>query len=181
MLFNGNRAIGLRVRQHGEWQEVHGREVILCAGAIHSPAMLMRSGIGPAAHLAGLGIPVVRDLPAVGRNLMDHPVLRASMVLHPEHQARSPDARHTNCCVTYSSRLAGGGERDMIIVSYNHRGLVRDADGFVPGPGGAVGVRLYEALSRGELPLASSDPDAHPVVEENMLSDARDRLRMRDI
>lgn len=181
VLFNGNRAIGLRVRQHGEWQEVHGREVILCAGAIHSPAMLMRSGIGPAAHLAGLGIPVVRDLPAVGRNLMDYPVLRASMMLHPEHQARSPDARHTNCCVTYGSRLAGGGERDMIIVSYNHRGLARDADGFVPGPGGAVGVGLYEALSRGELHLASSDPDAHPVVEENMLSDARDRLRMRDI
>ena len=180
LLFSGSRAIGLRVRQHGEWREVHGREVILCAGAIHSPAMLMRSGIGPAAHLAGLGIPVVRDLPAVGRNLMDHPVLRASMVLRPEYQARSPDARHTNCCVTYSSRLAGGGERDMIIVSYNHRGLAQDSDAFVPGPGGAVGVGLYEAFSRGELRLASSDPDAHPDVEENMLSDARDRLRMRD-
>ena len=180
VLFEGTRATGLRIRQQGEWQEVHGREVILCAGAIHSPAILLRSGIGPAAQLAGLGIPVLQDLPAVGRNLMDHPVLRASLALRPEHQARSPDARHTNCCVTYSSRLAGGGERDMILVAYNHRGLVRDGDGFVPGPGGAVGVGLYEAFSRGELHLASADPDRHPVVDENMLSDPRDLTRMRD-
>lgn len=180
VLFNGNRAIGLSIRQHGEWGEVHGREIILCAGAIHSPAILMRSGIGPAALLTALGIAVLRDQSAVGRNLMDHPVLRASLTLRPEYQARSPDARHTNCCVTYSSQLAGGGDRDMILVAYNHRGLVRDAGAFVPGPNGAGGVALYEAFSRGELHLASADPDCHPIVEENMLSDARDRLRMRD-
>jgi choline dehydrogenase len=136
----------------------------------------MRSGLGPAAQLAALGIPVLRDQPSVGRNLMDHPVLRLSLALKPGFVAHDPDARHTNCCLTYSSGLGGGGRRDMIMVSYNHRGFV----GAMPGPGGGVGVSLYDAFSRGELRLNSADPDANPIVDENMLADPRDRLRMRD-
>jgi choline dehydrogenase len=136
----------------------------------------MRSGIGPAAALAALGIPVLHDLPAVGQHFMDHPILRATLVLRPEHAARDADARHTNCCLTYSSRLGGGGERDMIMIAYNHRGLSGDR----PAPVGAIGVALYEAFSHGEVRLVSADPDANPVVEENMLADPRDRLRMRD-
>jgi 5-(hydroxymethyl)furfural/furfural oxidase len=177
VLFDGTRANGVRVRfAGGEWQTIAGREVVLCAGAIHSPAILLRSGIGPAAQLQALGIPVLRDQPAVGRDLMDHATLRATMQLKPEYQARGLDARHTNCCITYSSHLAGAGERDMILVGYNHRVLA----GPEPGPLGGVGVALYEAFSRGELHLASADPEIDPVVEENMLSDPRDRLRMRD-
>ncbi|MCK8783161.1 GMC family oxidoreductase [Roseomonas sp. NAR14] len=171
------RAVGVQVRfGTGEWEVVRGREVVLCAGAIHSPAILWRSGIGPAAALQGLGIPVLADLPAVGRHLMDHPILRASLALKPEHRARGADARHTNCCVTYSSGLGGGGERDMILIAYNHR----LGTGPEPGPGGAIGAAVYDAFSRGEVTLASADPEADPVVEENMLDDPRDRLRMRD-
>lgn len=177
ILFSGHRARAVRVRFAGEdWTEIEGREIVLCAGAIHSPTILMRSGIGPAAQLTALGIPVLRDQPSVGRNLMDHPVLRISLALKPEFVARDPDARHTNCCLTYSSGLGGGGRRDMIMVSYNHRGFT----GALPGPGGAVGVSLYDAFSRGELRLSSAAPDANPIVDENMLADPRDRLRMRD-
>ena len=152
------------------------REVVLSAGAIHSPAILMRSGIGAALALQGLGIPVVVDLPGVGRNLMDHPVIRATLDLTPEHRAKGADARHTNCCVTYSSRLGGGGERDMILVAFNHRMGI----GPEPGPTGAVAALVYDAFSRGEVRLASADPTVDPVVELNMLSDERDLLRMRD-
>jgi 5-(hydroxymethyl)furfural/furfural oxidase len=81
-----------------------------------------------------------------------------------------------NCCLTYSSQLGGGGERDMIVIAYNHRGLAGDQ----PAPGGAIGVALYDAFSRGEVRLASADPEAQPIVEENMLADPRDRLRLRD-
>ena len=77
--------------------------MVLCAGAIHSPTILMRSGIGPAAPLAALGIPVRHDLPAVGQHFMDHPILRATLALKPAHVARGADARHTNCCLTYSA------------------------------------------------------------------------------
>ena len=177
VLLQDGRAIGVRVRLEDGWAEIMGREVLLCAGAIHSPAILMRSGLGPAAQLQALGIPVARDLPQVGRNFMDHPILRATIALKREHVATDPDTRHTNCCVTYSSGLGGGGFRDMIFIAYNHRGL---GEAGRPGVFGAVGGALYQAFSHGELALASADPEADPVVDENMLDDPRDRLRMRD-
>jgi len=177
VLFEGRRAVGLRVRFGAEpWTEIRGREIVLCAGAVHSPAILMRSGIGPAGPLQALGIPVRQAHEAVGRNFMDHPILRATLDLKPEHRALGPDARHTNCCVTYSSGLAGGGERDMIFVAYNHRTLT----GPEPTPQGAIGVGLYDVFSRGTLHLTAADPEANPIIDENMLDDPRDRLRMRD-
>lgn len=177
VLFEGRRAVGLRVRFGVEpWTEIRAREIALCAGAVHSPAILMRSGIGPAEPLRALGIPVRQAHEAVGRNFMDHPILRATMDLKPSRRALGPDARHTNCCVTYSSGLAGGGERDMILVAYNHRTLT----GPEPTPQGAVGVGLYDAFSRGTLRLTAADPETNPVIDENMLDDPRDRVRMRD-
>jgi choline dehydrogenase len=145
VLFEGRRVGGVRVRvAGGPWREVAARQVVLCAGAIHSPAILMRSGIGPAADLAALGIPVLHRHEGVGRGLMDHPVLRATLHLKPEHRAQGAEARHTNCAVPYSSGM--GGRRDMILLAYNHRGLTENG---LPGPQGAVGVALYEAFSCG--------------------------------
>ncbi len=177
VLVSQGRATGLRVRLDGVWQEISGREIVLCAGAVHSPAILLRSGLGPAAELAALGIPVVRDMPHVGKHFMDHPVLRATIALKEELACKDPSARHTNCCVTYTSGLGGGGERDMILIGFNHRNLPA---GDVPNPDGAVAAGLYNAFSRGEITLRSADPEIDPTVEENMLDDARDRLRMRD-
>jgi choline dehydrogenase len=172
------RATGVRVHLAGQgWVELPAREVLLCAGAVHSPAILMRSGIGPAASLAGLGIAVARDLPMVGRNFMDHALLRATLALRPEAACHDRDQRHTNCCVTYSSGLGGGGFRDMILIAFNHRGLTPDG---MPAPTGALGAGLYDAFSRGEVTLTSPRPEDDPFVDENMLDDPRDRLRMRD-
>ncbi len=179
VVFEGRRARAVRVRFEGEdaWEEIAAAEIVLCAGAIHSPCILMRSGIGAAADLGALGIDVVRDAPDVGRHFMDHPIVRATLALRPEHACEGVDARHTNCCVTYSSGLGGGGERDMIMIAYNHRGLGVDG---APKAEGAIGVALYDAYSRGDVRLVSADPQAQPVVEENMLADPRDRLRLRD-
>ena len=180
VVFEGRRASGVEVSFAGGPAEVvAARTVVLCAGAIHSPVILMRSGIGPGKALAGLGIEVRHDAPAVGQHLMDHPILRATLMLKPGHQAVEPDARHTNCCVTYSSGLGGGGDRDMILIGFNHRGLSKPGEDR-PGETGAVGAALYNAFSRGGLTLESADPHANPVVEENMLADPRDRLRLRD-
>src|SRR6185437_14568597 len=76
VLFDGKRAVGVRWRQDGQVREARGREIILAAGAIGSPHLMMLSGVGPAAHLAGQGIPVVLDRPGVGANLHDHLQLR---------------------------------------------------------------------------------------------------------
>jgi choline dehydrogenase len=65
----------------------------------------------------------------------------------------------------------------MILIGFNHRLL---GQGGLPSTTGAIGAGLYEAFSRGSVRLISADPDANPVVEENMLADERDRLRMRD-
>ena len=177
ILVDGNHATAIRVHLDGEWHTIPARQILLCAGAIHSPAILLRSGIGPAAHLQSLGIPVIRDNPHVGQHLMDHPVIRMTLPLRPHAVTTDPDQRHTNCCVTYTSGLGGGGTRDMILIGFNHRGLGTAGH---PTAQGAIAAGLFNAYSRGTLALASPDPHENPIVDENMLDDPRDRLRMRD-
>jgi choline dehydrogenase len=178
VLIADGRATGVRVHLADRgWTEIAAREILLCAGAVHSPAILLRSGLGPAADLQALGIPITRDMPEVGRNFMDHPTIRATIALRPDHVSRDPNQRHTNCCVTYSSGLGGGGRRDMILIGFNHRAL---GEGGLPAHSGAVAGLVYNAFSRGTVQLASPDPAIDPVVEENMLDDPRDRLRLRD-
>lgn len=171
LVIEDGRATGVRVHIDGEGtSEISAREIVLCAGAIHSPAILLRSGIGPADELRAMGIVVERDLP-VGKDFFDHPLFRTTIQLHEDVRPTDPDTRHTNCCVTYSSGLADGGKRDMIMIAFNHRGI---------GKPGAIGTGLFNAFSRGRLTLASTDPQIDPIVEENMLADERDILRMRD-
>ncbi|MBR0829408.1 GMC family oxidoreductase N-terminal domain-containing protein [Bradyrhizobium manausense] len=171
LVIRDGRATGVIVHVEGQGtQEISAREIVLCAGAIHSPAILMRSGIGPGDELRAMNIAVERDLP-VGKDYFDHPLFRATIQLREDLRPTDRDTRHTNCCVTYSSGLAGGGKRDMILIAFNHRGI---------GNPGAIGAGLYNAYSRGTLKLASIDPSVDPVVEENMLADPRDMLRMVD-
>ena len=171
LILTDGRATGVVVHAEGQGStEIQAREIVLCAGAIHSPAILLRSGIGPADELQAMGIEVVQDLP-VGKHFFDHPLLRATTQLREALRPTDPDTRHTNCCVTYSSGLADGGKRDMILVAFNHRGI---------GVPGAVAAGLFNAFSRGTLKLASRDASIDPVVEENMLADPRDMLRMVD-
>jgi 5-(hydroxymethyl)furfural/furfural oxidase len=178
VLIQDGRATGVRVHLADRgWVEIAAREVLVCAGAIHSPSILLRSGLGPAAELRAMGIPVVRDMAEVGRNFMDHPTLRATIKLCPEHVSRDPNQRHTNCCVTYTSGLGGGGRRDMIMMGFNHRAL---GERGMPAVTGAVGTSLFNAFSRGSVRLTSPDPAIDPLVEENMLDDPRDLLRMRN-
>jgi choline dehydrogenase len=176
LVIQGNTVTGVRVKlPDQDWTEIAAREVILCAGAVHSPAILWRSGLGPAAALQRLGIVPLHDLPAVGRNFIEHPLVRAMITLRQAHRPTDPDTRHTNCCVSYSSGLGGGGRRDMLFIGFNHRGF--DAGGPFPG---SVGIGVFQAFSRGEVRLLSADPTQDPLVEANMLDDPRDRLRLRD-
>jgi choline dehydrogenase len=171
LVIKDGQATGVLVHIEGQGtSEISAREIVLCAGAIHSPAILLRSGIGPADELKAMGIAVQRDLP-VGKHFFDHPLFRATIQLREELRPTDPDTRHTNCCVTYSSGLADGGKRDMILIAFNHRGV---------GVPGAIGAGLFNAYSRGTLKLASIDPSIDPIVEENMLADDRDLLRMVD-
>ncbi|HEY5203762.1 MAG TPA: GMC family oxidoreductase [Roseiarcus sp.] len=177
VMFSGSIATGVRVRLPGQgWTNLSAGEVVLSAGAVHSPGILIRSGLGPVRVLRDLGIVPLRDMPEVGCNLLEHPILRLTVALKDEFAPRDRDARHTNCCISYTSGMAGAGRRDMLMIAFNHLGVSVDG---VATPG-ALGVSLFQAFSRGEVHLASPDPDHDPLVEANMLSDPRDMERMRD-
>jgi choline dehydrogenase-like flavoprotein len=177
VLVDGARATGVRaVLPEGE-QEFVAPLIVLSAGAIHSPPILQRSGIGPAKLLQALGIPLVADLP-VGEGFFDHPFVRLELKLKPEFRATDPSARHTNCCVKYSSGQPGAWPLDLLMVSINHGGIGVELDAAQFGEAG-LHVMLMEARSRGSVRIDSTDPRRQPVVEENMLADPLDLARMR--
>ena len=176
VLLEGRRATGVLAHLPEGATEFRASVVILSAGAIHSPTILQRSGIGPGALLRRLGVAVVADLP-VGEGFFDHPFVRLELKLRPELRATDPNARHTNCCVKFSSGLPGAWPRDLLMASVNHGGVgvIPDADQF--GDAGIL-VALMEARSRGSVTIESADPAQPPQVEENMLSHPLDLARM---
>jgi 5-(hydroxymethyl)furfural/furfural oxidase len=172
--FDGRAAVALRVRTREGWQRIEGGEIILSAGAIHSPAILMRSGVGPADDLRELGIRAVADLP-VGRDLIDHPMIAMSMALKESARCRTIEARHTNCAVRYSSGLGGAGRNDMFLLAMNLLGYSEQTLGY-----GFIWMTAYQTYSRGVLNLTSRNPEIDPELRFRMLSDERDLVRMRD-
>jgi 5-(hydroxymethyl)furfural/furfural oxidase len=180
VVFSSTRASAVRVKGHDGWREVRGREIVLSAGAVHSPAILMRSGIGPAEQLKAHDIDVRADLP-VGQSFQDHP-LAAFIVLLEDFAVPPPAFRHTNACVRYSSGLSGAGAGDMMLVFMNRLGdsLARSVIADTGKAFGIMGTWVNECTSRGDVRLASRDPAIDPLVEENMLDTESDLARMRD-
>ncbi|SAK90380.1 sorbose dehydrogenase [Caballeronia calidae] len=175
ILFDGKRAIGACiVRADGTREELKAHRVIVSAGAIHSPALLMRSGIGPADELAALGIDVRADRPGVGRNLMEHPSIAVSAFL--PRSARTPFANehHEQAIVRFSSNLPNTVQGDM-------HGAILSRSGWH-----SVGYRLgtiffwvNKSYSRGRVTLASANAFDEPKVDFAMLSDSRDLERLK--
>ena len=172
--FEGARAVAVLARVCGRPLRLQAREIVISAGAIHSPALLMRSGVGPAEHLREIGVPVVADRPGVGLNLQDHPLVGLGVHLKPEGrldpQLRNPFLIYAR----FSSGLEGCPAQDMKISLANR---------FDPSPIGnhfaVVRVGPDKAFSRGFVRLVSADPAAEPFVAFNLLADDRDLLRMR--
>ncbi len=175
VLFDGDRAIGVRCVTNGRWHDIHANEVILSAGAVHSPPILMRSGIGPADHLRDLGIDVRVALP-VGDSFQDHPI--AGVPDRPEDRPRYRRrifATRTAACATRRSSAAPG-PGDMMLVAMNRLGDGLGRHTRAPTPNfGLIGVWVNECFSRGTIRLASADPLAQPIIEENMLADRERR------
>ncbi len=167
-------AVGVRVHLSDGPVDVRGNEIVIAAGAAFSPGVLMRSGIGPAADLQRLGVPVLQDLP-VGRNLLDHSAVGIRLDLKPEARAKHWDDRLMCCYIRYSSGLAGAGENDMVISSRNLGGY--DEAGLASG---GLNVLTWQNFSRGSLRLVDTDPFSLPEIDQNLLGDERDLIRLRD-
>ena len=176
VVFDRRRATGVRVRTASGQAEYHGRELCLCAGAFHSPAILMRSGVGPALELRSLGINVVQDVPGVGQNLGDHPRVLVRLTLKPAAQATSPYDRTCHVCLRYTSGLASSGPNDMLLFANTHRYGSGDCGLDQAGLTAAV----MQCFSTGRLRLTSADPEIEPQIDSCLLSDDRDLIRLRD-
>ena len=180
IIWDEHRAIGLRVFDSDEDYSVYGDEIILCAGAIGSPHILALSGIGPADRLRQLDIPIVQDLPGVGRNLRDHPDVPMSWRTR-EGLPLNTDQVTTG---TVTLRFTASGspfKNDLVIYmgNYSAERPMRGLDHADP-VGVGVSLCLYLALSQGELRIESNDPRQPPYLDFNLLDDPVDTARLRE-
>ena len=175
ILFEGTRAVGAEISRGGVDETVRGREIILTCGAIHSPAMLMRSGVGPADELAKHGVPVVAALPGVGRNLIEHPSVSVSCYLDRAGRLTNLDRHHTQAQVRFSSGLPGCPQGDMCIAV-----LARSGWHALGQRVGSLYFFVNKAYSQGNVTLRSADARDEPLVDFRMLSDRRDLERLRN-
>ncbi|WP_308420934.1 GMC family oxidoreductase [Microbacterium faecale] len=162
---------GVQLADGSTHRVAEGGEVILSAGAINSPTILQRSGIGPADLLAQLGIDVVADLP-VGDGLQDH---AGVWLAFPSTDAarRSTSPRPTHILLRYSSNIGESRPNDMMMMGAN--------EAFFPGQhGSALGVILHQPFSRGSVRITSTDPAVGPEVDMNLLQHPADRARISD-
>ena len=203
ILMEGKRAVGVEYHQAGDHSELRQlkctREVLLCAGALQSPQILMLSGIGPKGHLAEHGIASVHDLPGVGKNLHDHPdvvvvvnaphlkdlfgitlggVVRAIKGIFEWRKQRTG-------LLTTNFGEAGGFIKSQpseaipdLQLHFVIGKLVDHGRKTTFGLGYSCHVCLLRPLSRGSVTLASSDPLAAPVIDPNFLAERDDMDRM---
>ena len=171
--FAGRRVAGVMVERAGEVKTIASHEVVVSAGAVHSPALLLRSGIGPADDLRQLGIAVTADRPGVGHNYQNHPQLHFAMTLKPGSRMRADAQHYIMTSLRFSSGLEGCPAGDLF---HYYTGRVS------PKPFGRrmamVAACLYAPVSRGIVALGSADPNAPLKVEQRLLSDPLDARRM---
>jgi choline dehydrogenase-like flavoprotein len=176
LLFNGRRCTGVEYVRNGRTETATAtREVIVCAGAIDSPKLLLLSGIGAASRLEAVGIPPLLDLPGVGENFHNHVLIPVICV------AKQPIARpHNNmseAALFYRSAPGWPGPDMQMAFVHGSPQQARDErppDVMVMLPG------VVRPLSRGWVRLASADPFAKPLINPNYLSVDADHRRLTE-
>ncbi len=177
ILFEGKKAVGVEVESGGEVYQVEADQIVLSAGSMASPQILMLSGVGPADHLHEMGIPVVHELPGVGQNLRDHPIVALVCDVRDDHE-QDPLAPRTQCALRYTA--SGSPDRnDMQITASSFSTPIGGADPFEPG-GVRVQCILELADGKGEVRLTANDPHVQPSLNYNYLEEERDVARLRE-
>ena len=169
ILMDGNRAIGVEVESGGEVFSVYAKEIIVSAGAIGSPHLLMLSGIGPADQLEALGIPVIRDAPGVGQNLRDHPAVHVRWHCADDFPIPPEGVGAQKVALRYTAEGSDMRNDMIVIMRFNadERWLI-------------MSVGVYLAKSSGELRIQSKDPNVQPSLDYRYLSNPFDTQRLRE-
>ena len=200
ILMQGKRATGVEFSQDGELKQLSStREVLLCAGALQSPQILMLSGIGPKAHLAEHGIDVVHDLPGVGQHLHDHPDV--VLVVNAPHlkelfgltlgglvraiKGVFEWRKFRTGMLTTNFGEAGGFINSQpaeaapdLQLHFVIGKLVDHGRKTTFGLGYSCHVCLLRPVSRGRVTLASIDPLVAPLIDPNFLGERDDMDRL---
>lgn len=173
VLFTGTRATGVDVALGGRPVRLRAGEVILSAGAVLSPHLLMVSGVGPAAGLTAVGVPVVADVPGVGRGTSDHPEVTVGYRAAPLPPSAALPLQGRLAFTATGSPYEG----DLEILCWT-----RPLGAVVPGAGDDLSLRvaLQQETSRGRVELVSADPAARPRLDHGYLATPRDRARLRE-
>ena len=201
ILFEGKRAVGVAFLQDGQDRTIMARkEVILCAGAIGSPQILMLSGVGPGAHLVNMGIPVVHDLAGVGQNLQDHysaaiklkctsPITVNDTMLSKVKMLKAGldyfiFKRGPLTVITAETALFARTRPECatpdVKFSIATFSADRPQDGLHKWSGFTLLVYQLRPESRGEITLKSNDPFAAPAMRPNYLSALTDQRTIVD-
>ncbi|MCI0895570.1 MAG: GMC family oxidoreductase N-terminal domain-containing protein, partial [Chloroflexi bacterium] len=179
LILDGNRVTGVEVESGGEKFTAEGEEIILSSGAIGSPQILMLSGVGPAESLRSLGIPVVHDLPGVGQNLRDHPMIYVTFRTKKDvpMDAYAPRVQMALRYTAPGSDLRN--DIQVLMQSFATERVNRGGERMEP-----LGIRMLAILNlatgSGELRLTSTDPNAQPFLDYRYLREEFDRRRLRD-
>jgi choline dehydrogenase len=196
ILFSGRRAVGVEFRQGDRTRTAHATaEVILAAGAFNSPQLLQLSGVGPAAHLQSLGIPVIADMPGVGADLQDHlqvriqyrctePITMNDVINSARHRigAGLRYALFRKGLLAVGAGYAGGFFRTSTAVAtpdVQVHFIIFSADkvgaALHPFPGFIASVCQLRPQSRGFVRIKSADPRQPPAIQPRYLSSGHDR------
>ncbi len=198
VLFEGTRAVGVAASRDGRVLEYRAtREVILSAGALNSPLILQRSGIGPAEHLRSLGISVIADQPGVGSHLLEHRLLmmhyrlNKPLSVNPQLRGWRVGLSALRYVFGRSGPLAAGSYdvgaffKTDPALSRPDCELLMAPYGFLPNPDGALEVPDFHSFhmfgyplrcrSEGSIRIGGADPMIPPVIIANYLSDPYDQ------
>ncbi|WP_200846769.1 mycofactocin system GMC family oxidoreductase MftG [Arthrobacter sp. 18067] len=197
VLFEGTRATGVEVLRNGALTTIKAQEIVLAAGAVKTPHILLLSGLGPKAELEAFGIPVIRDLPGVGKNFSDHPNIaiswrsKISLIDYDTTQSMAGVLNFT----ASGSPCTGDLEIIPLLKPMGYMLTGKQTSG-IGGPDGLIPNRLTEQVrneddlaflvslqaetSRGKIALESADPDIQPRIDFNYLSTKSDIERMRE-
>ncbi len=176
LLFDGGRCVGVKALVNGQPQEFRAGQIILSSGAIHSPAHLLRAGIGPAGHLRDMGIDVRYALPGVGNQLMDHPSIALAAFIRPNARRIPATGRHLLVGCRYTSSTPGVPQGDMFIVAAHKSAW--HAVGEQIGSNILFVNKTYSET--GYVRLQGKDWRTEPEVAFNLLSDSRDLERLKE-
>jgi choline dehydrogenase len=174
--FNGTRCVGVKVMTDGTLKDVAAeKEVILAAGTIHSPKLLMLSGVGEAKALRSLGIDVVENLPGVGDNLQDH-VLVSGVVF--QYKGKMPDRPVDSNAVEAEAYLSSGsGDTDISLVLHQLPVVTPEVAarfGNPPADAFTIAPALVQPTSIGSVRLASDNFQDAAVIDGNYVGTDQD-------